>query len=410
MPFNMPPWLHELLPAKPTVPVLEQLRASAGALGALAMAAGLSMLWLGSSGVWLIAPMGASAVLLFCLPGSPLAQPWAVIGGNVLSAMVGVASFQLCGGHWLAAPLAGGAAIAAMFALRCLHPPGGAVALTAVLAGPAVQAMGFGFALLPVALNSALMVGAALLFNNLSGKRYPHAQGSKMENPHATGDVAPGARLGFQREDLDEVLAHYGQVLDVSRDDLEDIIVATEAHAYTRRFGVVTCGAIMSTHALTAEFSTELGHAWRTMRYHQVHAIPVLNRARRVIGIVSQGDFLRYSDLDDFRTLGARLRQLIARTRHTHSNKPEVVGQIMSTEVRCASVDTPIVELVPLMANSGLHHIPVLDAERRFAGMVTQSDVIAALFQSRLSEPVNGAPVNGAPAPPRPAARPVPAR
>ena len=136
-----------------------------------------------------------------------------------------------------------------------------------------------------------------------------------------------------------------------------------------------------------------------------MHAIPVLNRARRVIGIVSQGDFLRYSDLDDFRTLGARLRQLIARTRHTHSNKPEVVGQIMSTDVSCASVDTPIVELVPMMANSGLHHIPVLDAERRFAGMVTQSDVIAALFQSRLAEPVSGAP-----APPRPAARPVPAR
>ncbi len=398
-------WLQSLLPAKPTVPLAEQLRASGGALSALAMAAGLSMLWLGSAGLWLIAPMGASAVLLFCLPGSPLAQPWAVIGGNVVSALVGVACFKLCGSHWLAAPLAGGMAIGAMFALRCLHPPGGAVALTAVLAGPAVHAMGFGFALLPVALNSVLMVGAALVLNNLSGKRYPHSQRSTLENPHATGDVVPGARLGFQREDLDEVLAHYGQVLDVSRDDLENIIFATEAHAYTRRFGVVTCGAIMSTHALTAEFSTELGEAWRMMRYHQVHAIPVLNRARRVIGIVSQGDFLRYSDLDDFRTLGARLRQLIMRTRHTHSDKPEVVGQIMSTAVESAFVDTPIVELVPLMANSGLHHIPVLDGERRFAGMVTQSDVIAALFQSRLSDSANSAP-----APRSPAAQPVPAR
>jgi CBS domain-containing membrane protein len=119
--------------------------------------------------------------------------------------------------------------------------------------------------------------------------------------------------------------------------------------------------------------------------------------------MVSQGDFLRYSDLDDFRTLGARLRQLILRTRHTHSDKPEVVGQIMSGQVSSAFVDTPIVELVPLMANSGLHHIPVLDAERRFAGIVTQSDVIGALFQSRLSEPVSAAP-------PRPAATSVPAR
>ena len=383
---NMPSWLQDLLPAKPTVPLSEQWRASAGALVALAISATLSLLWLGSAGVWLIAPMGASAVLLFCLPGSPLAQPWAVIGGNVVSALVGVACFKLCGATWLAAPLAGGLSIAAMFMLRCLHPPGGAVALTAVLAGPAVHALGFEFALLPVALNSALMVGAALVVNKLSGKRYPHPQGSKLENPHATGDVIPSARLGFQREDLDEVLAEYGQVLDVSRDDLENIILATEAHAYSRRFGVVTCGAIMSTQALTAEFSTELGEAWRMMRYHQVHALPVLNRARRVIGMVSQGDFLRYSDLDDFRTLGARLRQLIVRTRHTHSDKPEVVGQIMSSKVSFAFLDTPIVELVPLMANSGLHHIPVIDAERRFAGIVTQSDVLAALVQSRLSE------------------------
>ena len=386
MPTDTPSWLHSLLPAKPTVSLSEQLRASGGALAALAATGALSLLWLGSAGAWLIAPMGASAVLLFCLPGSPLAQPWAVIGGNVVSALVGVACFQLCGGHWLAAPLAGGAAIGAMFALRCLHPPGGAVALTAVLAGPAVQALGFGFALLPVALNSALMVAAALAFNKVSGKRYPHPQRSLLDNAHATGDVAPSARLGFQRADLDEVLAHYGEVLDVSRDDLENIILATEAHAYSRRFGVITCGAIMSTHALTAEFSTELGEAWRMMRYHQVQAIPVLNRARRVIGMVSQGDFLRYSDLDDFRTLGARLRQLIMRTRHTHSDKPEVVGQIMSKQVSAAQVDTPIAALVPLMANSGLHHIPVLDAERRFAGMVTQSDVIAALFQNRLAE------------------------
>ncbi|WP_426100882.1 HPP family protein [Massilia sp. TSP1-1-2] len=404
MPNDIPSWLQNLLPAKPTVPLSEQLRAVAGALCALATAAGLSMLWLGSAGVWLIAPMGASAVLLFCLPGSPLAQPWAVFGGNVVSALAGVACYKLCGGHWLAAPLAGAAAIGAMFALRCLHPPGGAVGLTAVLAGPAVHAMGFQFALLPVALNSALMVLAALAFNNLSGKRYPHPQRSVLENPHATGDVVPSARLGFQREDLDDVLAHYGQVLDVSRDDLENIILATEAHAYSRRFGVITCGAIMSTHALTAEFSTELGEAWRMMRYHQVHAIPVLNRARRVIGMVSQGDFLRYSDLDDFRTLGARLRQLIVRTRHTHSDKPEVVGQIMSTHISSAFVDTPIVELVPLMANSGLHHIPVIDAERRFAGIVTQSDVIAALVQSRLAEPLG----DGPPAA-RPSARPVPA-
>ena len=387
----MPParlsFLQKLLPPPTSAGLAEQMRASVGALLALGLTAWLCLHWTGSAGMWLIAPMGASSVLLFCLPASPLAQPWSVIGGNVVSALAGIVCVKLVGTGLLAAPLAGALAIAAMFALRCLHPPGGAVALTAVLAGPAVHALGFQFAVIPVALNSVLMVGAALLFNNLTGRRYPHAQRSPLENLHATADAAPTARLGFQRDDLDAVLKQYGQVLDVSRDDLENIILATEAHAYERRFGVITCGAIMSKDVLTVEFATELGEAWRTMRYHHVHAMPVLNRARRVIGMVAQSDFLRYSDLDDFRTLGARLRKLIQRTGQTHTDKPEVVGQIMTAPVKGAYIDTPIVELVPLMANSGLHHIPVLDREHRFAGILTQSDVIAALVQSRLAEP-----------------------
>ncbi|UUZ55436.1 CBS domain-containing protein [Massilia sp. H-1] len=83
--------------------------------------------------------------------------------------------------------------------------------------------------------------------------------------------------------------------------------------------------------------------------------------------MVAQSDFLRHSDLDELRTLGERLRALIRRSGLTHTDKPEVVGQIMTGEVVSARVDTPIVELVPLMANSGLHHLPVLDADGRFA-------------------------------------------
>ncbi|MFL6658459.1 MAG: HPP family protein, partial [Massilia sp.] len=302
MSIALPVWLTSLLPAVNTAGRTEQLRASLGALLALALTLTLCMAAVGKGGVWLIAPMGASSVLLFCLPASPLAQPWSVIGGNTVSALAGVVCVKLLGLAWWTAPAAGGLAILAMFSLRCLHPPGGAVALTAVLAGPAVQALGFQFALVPVALNSTLMVLAALLYNNMTGRRYPHTQRSSLENQHATSDLVPTSRLGFQREDLDAVLKEYGQVLDVSRDDLEQIILATEAHAYERRFGIITCGAIMSTDAVTVEFGTDLGAAWRTMRHHHLHAMPVLNRARRVIGMVAQSDFLRHSDLDDFRT------------------------------------------------------------------------------------------------------------
>jgi CBS domain-containing membrane protein len=387
MPDKPTSWLAALLPAAQTASPLEQLRASTGALLALGLTGWIGVHLLGADGAWLIAPMGASSVLLFCLPASPLAQPWAVIGGNVTSALAGVVAWKLLGDPLLAAALAGGLAIAAMFALRCLHPPGGAVALTAVLAGPAVHKLGFAFALVPVALNSALMVGAALLLAAVSGRRYPHAQRSPLHNPHLTADAAPTARLGFQREDLDAVLRRYNEVLDVSRDDLEGIILATEAQAYERRFGVITCGAVMSKDVVTVEYGTALDEAWRAMRHHRLHAMPVLNPGRRVIGMVAQSDFLRHCDLDELRTLGERFRALLKRSGLTHSTRPEVVGQIMHGPVVSASVDTPIVELVPLMANSGLHHLPVLDAERRFAGIISQSDLLAALVQAHLREP-----------------------
>lgn len=365
------------------------MRACVGALFGLILTGALSYGFLGKSSAtaYLIAPMGASAVLLFAAPASPLAQPWSIVGGNLVSALIGISCAKLfVDAPLLAAALAGGFAIAAMFALRCLHPPSGAVALTAVLGGPAVHEAGYKFALMPVELNSILLVLMALFFNNATGRRYPHLQHSALQNIHGTNDVAPTARLGFTSEDLDAVLKHYDQVLDVSRDDLEEIFIETEMHAYRRRFGVITCADIMSKDVVTLEYATELGEAWRLMRRHQIHALPVLNRARRVIGIVSQSDFLKHKDLDEYKTMGKKFRHFISRTLHTHSDKPEAVGQIMTQHVKVASDTTPIVELVPLMANTGLHHIPVVNEENRFVGIVTQSDLVAALYESRLAE------------------------
>jgi len=157
-------------------------------------------------------------------------------------------------------------------------------------------------------------------------------------------------------------------------------------HAYRRRFGVITCADIMSKDVITLEYATELEVAWKLMRQHQVHALPVLNSVRRVIGIVSQSDFLRHRELDNYKTMAEKFRHFISRTRHTHSDKPEAVGQIMTQHVKTARNTTPIIELVPLMANSGLHHIPVVNEENRFVGIVTQSDLVAALYESRLAE------------------------
>lgn len=390
-----PPWLSALLPARASVSQPERLRSAGGALIGIALTGLLSAWALGSpaAAAWLMAPMGASAVLLFCVPASPLAQPWSIVGGNLVSALVGVTCAKLIGPPVAAAAAAIFFAIGAMFALRCLHPPGGAVALTAVLGGADIHTAGYGFAAAPVLLNSVLLLLSAVLYNNATGRRYPHTQQLESKHPHQTADPPPSERLGFTPADLRAALKDYDQVLDVSIDDLESLFRSTERHALRRRVGETLCGDIMSRDVLAVEFATELAEAWHLMQAHSVRALPVVNRARHVIGIVTRSDFLKHVDMDarDHRSLGRRLRAFLKRTAHTHSDKHEVVGQIMSGRPRTAQDSLPAVALVPLMTDLGLHHLPIVDADRRLVGMVTQTDLVAALYDVCLAQ-LNGAP------------------
>ncbi|OJH85157.1 putative transmembrane protein [Serratia marcescens] len=145
-------WPHPLAVGK-----REMLISSVGAGLGLMLAGWISHFILGEVNLWFIAPMGASAVLLFGVPNSPLAQPWSIVGGNALAATVGVSVGLLIPDPGLACGAAAAVAIGLMFKLRCLHPPGGAVALTAILGGPGIHQMGYHFVLYPVLLNSVLL-------------------------------------------------------------------------------------------------------------------------------------------------------------------------------------------------------------------------------------------------------------
>jgi CBS domain-containing membrane protein len=376
-------WLRGFIPGPVMVNATERLRACSGALLGILLTGLVSHWALGSSAPLplLIAPMGASAVLLFGVPASPLAQPWSIIGGNLVAAVIGVSCARWIPDPVLAPAIAVSAAIGTMFALRCLHPPSGAVALTAVLGGPAVTSQGFHFVLTPVLLNSFLLLSVALLFNNATRRRYPHVAHADLGKLHQTKDQPSGRRIGFTQEDLDYVLHQYNQVLDVSRDDLEDLILQTELHAYQRRFGAITCADIMSRDVISVEYGTSLEDAWGLLLKHRIKALPVINSARRLIGIITQTDFMRQANLQVYTGFEQKLKQFIRRTTNTHSDKPEVVGQIMTAKVQSAEEDAHIVELVQPLSDSGIHHIPIVDDQRRLVGMVTQSDMVAALYR-----------------------------
>ena len=198
----------------------EIVRAGIGACLGIAVTGAVSTLWLGSpdGAPLLIAPMGASAVLLFAVPASPLAQPYAILGGNILAALVGVTMAQLCPWPMAAAALAVSLALMAMGVCRCVHPPSGAVALTAVLGSPKIIAAGYDFVAVPVLLNSLLLVLVALVWSNLTGRSYPH-----QARPVAQ---EPASARALSIAEYEAAIADHGETLAINAEDLRELHVS----------------------------------------------------------------------------------------------------------------------------------------------------------------------------------------
>ena len=183
---------------------------------------------------WLIAPMGASAVLLFAAPSSPLAQPGVVIGGNLLASLSGVTCALWIQDTALAVGCAVALAIVAMFFLRRLHTPSGAVAATAVLGGPTITHLGYYFVLMPVMLESLLLVASALILNNLFRRRYPNLRPS---HHRPTQQPVLSGGPGINAADLHAELIERGHLVDIDENELIDILIQAEKRAEFRMAG-----------------------------------------------------------------------------------------------------------------------------------------------------------------------------
>ena len=393
-------WLRNFWPAPLGIDGRERLRFIVGAVMGVFISALLSRWWVQGLGIahgpWMIASLGASAILVFGMPSSPLAQPWPVLGGSTLSAMVGGLCSALVPDPALAVALAVGLAIALMVPLRCLHPPGGAMALYVVLtAGDGVH-----LAMFPILFNVVVLLAAGVVYNSLTGRSYPHPQRTP-----ARASVAPGA---FTAADVDAALAHYNQVLDVSRADLEGLLYLAGRAAFQRTLGDVRCADIMSRPPFAVEAGVSLKDAWALMRAQKIKALPVVDGQRRVTGIVTVADFMRLANLEVHEGLGRRLRALVM----GRGDQPGTVGEIMSHPVQVARTGQHAMDLVPLFSHGGHHHIPIVDAEERLVGVITQTDLVrtlAIVVQGRDGEAGPGAapggPVPGA----APQSVPVPA-
>ncbi len=128
-----------------------------------------------SENVFLIGSFGASAVLLYGATNSPLSQPRNVIGGHLISSLIGVTIYRFMPDViWITAPLAVAASIVVMQMTKTLHPPGGASALIAVIGTEKIKALGYWYVLSPVLIGALILLFTALIFNNIPAHRkYP---------------------------------------------------------------------------------------------------------------------------------------------------------------------------------------------------------------------------------------------
>ena len=212
----------------------EQWVAALGALLGIASVVLATHALLGQKAAIFVVPsLGATAVLVFAAPHSLFAQPWSVLGGNLLSALTGVLCQQLLPETTLAAAAAVAISIAVMHAMRCIHPPGGATALAAVIGGPDIHQLGFAYALYPVGLNCLLLIGVGIAFNYpFAWRRYPASlmRYVHVETAHGPHEVVPS------EEDVRRALAQLNVVVDVSPAELQEVIeqsllLAREARA-----------------------------------------------------------------------------------------------------------------------------------------------------------------------------------
>lgn len=210
---------------------VEKLVSAAGALVgmyALFLISGTAISGIGHYIV--ISSMGASAVLLFAVPHGPMSQPWPLLGGHTVSAVIGVTCSYL-NDPAIAAPLAVAVAIAAMHYLRCMHPPGGATALTAVIGGPDVVSLGFYYVINPVLISAVTIMIVAVCVNYFfPWRRYPATLAYRTDTKHEVNIPASA----ISHDDLASALKEIGSIVDVTEEDLERIFHSAVNHAQQR--------------------------------------------------------------------------------------------------------------------------------------------------------------------------------
>lgn len=267
--------------------------------------------------VLMVTSMGASAVLLFAVPHGALSQPWAVLGGHLISAFIGVTCHMLIDNVPLAGAIAVGFAIAAMHYLRCIHPPGGATALAAVIGGSDVYAAGYSFLVMPVLVNVLAILATAILFNSLfPHRRYP---AHLTRRQRKTAPVEPQTRqFDLTQEDFAAAMTKLDSYMDINSEALVELLELAKQQAEQRSThpGQIVAGHYYSNGKLgslwavrRASAASEHGMSnssnihWKTVAgtglgEEGVHSLEIFQAWARYPVVLQNGHWVRSDDQD----------------------------------------------------------------------------------------------------------------
>jgi len=322
----------------------------------------------------LIAPLGATAMLAFAVPSSPLAQPWSALVGNTASALVGVAVVLTVTEPWFALGLSVTLAMIAMMLLRATHPPAAGIALGTVLSAEAVREVGFSYAFSPVFLDTALLLIVAVAFNRITGRVYPFRQ-PREHAPRPIGDA--GLRPVIKSADLTAILQRLGLDANIGAADLARLIEAAHGLAAEHLFDGTATAQVMSRDLVTATPAMTVSQIAALFRLHHIRTIPVVGEDGMFQGLVTETDLMRTLHQPSAPDNGV-LHRLLRASREVAE---PVAADVMQRAIGTAAAVTPLGVLIDLLAAGAQQAVPVLE-DGRLIGLVTRADLIAALAKA----------------------------
>lgn len=293
------------------------------------------------SEVMIVSPFAATAFLILTLPNSPLAQPWSVIVGNTVGAAAGVICAAVLSLPVISAILAVGLSVLFMAKARALHPPGAAMALNVVLISQSDGYLGPGFALTTVIVGSILLIVFGMIFNPLTGRRYPFRP----------ADEAPAEEIPT----LAAMLERFKLSANIGVADLSRLIATLEAEATAKHLGQITAARMMTPSPVSLPRHTPVDTIAGVFRDCAYRTIPIVDADGRYLGLVQHMSLVGAS--------------------------PTATAETLMTVAPGVEPETGMTDILALLTSGRLRVVAVV-REGILIGIITRSDLIDVLARA----------------------------